>query len=601
GVFCALVALAVYVLVRKGLGARSQQAMLAAVLFMYAVSLTHWVLQMITLQSANVPYRESVLVKTTVPFVLLSLNVVLSDAIVLWRMCVLCNQHSFARSLALFLLLSTIGLTAATFAAEVPLFTDGGGGDASSFSTTTFGIAVLGLSLATNVVATSIIGWRVWRYRKDISAHLGSFNHRSIVEKIMTLLVESGCVYCVFWILYMIDTVGIGQINGATGPIAFGIGDPEWSSRFMPQLTGIYPTVIIVIVALEQSYMENAFSESKLSTFVQIMLAVALLMFSISLAHWIFQIHNAASQFDISPDSSSLPTMSLRIASIPMALVAVNVMLSDAVVLWRMCVLCNQHPCARALAFVLLSVTIAFGVVNAAKENSVLASERSDVTQRLFTASFGDSVYGTVVLVLSLSTNLIATVVIGWRMWCYRRDIAAHLGTFSRPSVVEKIMTLLVESGCIYCVIWVLAGGNQSGLLINGNVAWFSLVMAQLTGIYPTVILVVVALEQSYLEKALSTSKLSSFVAAHMHPTSRSRTRGPVTVEVLSLYSPLGMGEVRDGGFVDGADADIETLEAGGRNATKPGLAASPFAPVGSEIRESTTYSVRIKRLSYYL
>lgn len=187
----------------------------------------------------------------------------------------------------------------------------------------------------------------------------------------------------------------------------------------------------------------------------QIMLAVALLMFSISLTHWIFQIRNAASQFNISPDASSFPIMSRRIASIPIALVSLNVILSDAVVLWRMCVLCNQHLCARALAVVLLSFTIAFGVVNAAKENSILASERSDVTQRLFTASFGDSVYGTVVLAVSLCTNLITTIVIGWRMWRYRRDIAAHLGNLSRPSVVEKVMTLLVESGCIYCVIWV--------------------------------------------------------------------------------------------------------------------------------------------------
>ncbi|KZV73811.1 hypothetical protein PENSPDRAFT_648577, partial [Peniophora sp. CONT] len=45
--------------------------------------------------------------------------------------------------------------------------------------------------------------------------------------------------------------------------------------------------------------------------------------------------------------------------------------------------------------------------------------------------------------------------------------------------------------------------------------------MAQVTGIYPTLILVIVALEQSHLDKALFESKISAFVAAHEHSSQR--------------------------------------------------------------------------------
>ncbi|KZV70401.1 hypothetical protein PENSPDRAFT_444456 [Peniophora sp. CONT] len=268
GMFCALVTLAIYVLVRKGLRARSQQVMLGVVLVMYAISLIHWVLQLLLIQPLGASFELLEIAESLGPLVLLSANVILSDAIVLWRMCVLCNQHIIARALAVTLLSSTIGLTAATIAAMTPIAEFGEGSDSVfSLSDTTYGTAVLGLSLASNVVATFSIGWRVWRYRRDISAHLASLNHQSIVEKVMTVLVESGFVYCIVWILYILDSVHLGpQFNAGTN--AFGVDNPVWFSRLMPQLTGIYPTIIIVIVALEQSYLENAHSESKLSAFV---------------------------------------------------------------------------------------------------------------------------------------------------------------------------------------------------------------------------------------------------------------------------------------------------------------------------------------------
>ena len=43
---------------------------------------------------------------------------------------------------------------------------------------------------------------------------------------------------------------------------------PLWSSRVMPQLVGIYPTIVIVIVALEKSFVEGTLSDSRLSAFI---------------------------------------------------------------------------------------------------------------------------------------------------------------------------------------------------------------------------------------------------------------------------------------------------------------------------------------------
>ena len=37
----------------------------------------------------------------------------------------------------------------------------------------------------------------------------------------------------------------------------------------------------------------------------------------------------------------------------------------------------------------------------------------------------------------------------------YRRDIKGSLGLYTRKSQVERVLVLLVESGCLYSLLWV--------------------------------------------------------------------------------------------------------------------------------------------------
>ena len=71
-----------------------------------------------------------------------------------------------------------------------------------------------------------------------------------------------------------------------------------------------------------------------------------------------------------------------------------------------------------------------------------------------------------------LLTNVVATVLVGGKVWYvglgerfaylltvsvryYRREIKSALGSWRKTSRVEKVLVLLLESGCIYCLIWV--------------------------------------------------------------------------------------------------------------------------------------------------
>ncbi|THV00490.1 hypothetical protein K435DRAFT_657077 [Dendrothele bispora CBS 962.96] len=53
----------------------------------------------------------------------------------------------------------------------------------------------------TNLVATSLIGYRAWEHRKAVITNLSSSkNSLTRVQKILLLLVESGLVYCALWV-----------------------------------------------------------------------------------------------------------------------------------------------------------------------------------------------------------------------------------------------------------------------------------------------------------------------------------------------------------------------------------------------------------------
>ncbi|KZV70400.1 hypothetical protein PENSPDRAFT_607382 [Peniophora sp. CONT] len=199
-------------------------------------------------------------------------------------------------------------------------------------------------------------------------------------------------------------------------------------------------------------------------------------------------------------------------------LISVNMIIGDAIVLWRMNVLCRRHTYARAVAAVLLISTIAISVLNVVKDLAAWGKDPTPLSQ-FYDASASPSAYATATLALSLATNAISTTTIGWKMWSHRRDIAVHLGTFSHGSIAAKAMSVLVESGCIYCIIWVRIPTST----FSEGAVWFGRLMPQLTGIYPTSVLVLVALEQSYIETEFCQSEISAFVSA--------RPRSQVTME----------------------------------------------------------------------
>ncbi|KAH9012370.1 hypothetical protein EDB84DRAFT_961492 [Lactarius hengduanensis] len=175
---------------------------------------------------------------------------ILSDIICAWRAVVLWNRDK--RVIAV-LLLFIFGTTAAAVCELslrlVPIFKSG-----LPFLSTIQGGTILnagplimvGPTLGTNLVSTGLIAWKAWEHRISVRKHLGEGNGSVRVERVFTLLIESGFLYCCPWIIYFISAFGV-------------IPEPGFSvmDGIVLYASGSYPTLIIILVAMQKSPIEH--------------------------------------------------------------------------------------------------------------------------------------------------------------------------------------------------------------------------------------------------------------------------------------------------------------------------------------------------------
>ncbi|TRM63632.1 hypothetical protein BD626DRAFT_569015 [Schizophyllum amplum] len=176
---------------------------------------------------------------------LLRLNFMLSDAIVVWRAVVLYKDEMRVKWTLFSLLgLSYIGTIADTVLVILLYF--GITEDVPEYT-----LLMTVPLLITNVAATAAIGYKTWGYKKMVGDLLRQSKRMTATELTMMLLVESGFVYCGVW--------------GLTLASALGAMRPEVTSVLLEVLcivSGLYPTLVIIIVALQKSVVDSIIGSS---------------------------------------------------------------------------------------------------------------------------------------------------------------------------------------------------------------------------------------------------------------------------------------------------------------------------------------------------
>ncbi|KAJ7591742.1 hypothetical protein C8J56DRAFT_1046075 [Mycena floridula] len=169
---------------------------------------------------------------------LLRLNWILSDAVVVWRAWALWPKHRPIQIILIVCMLASIATVTADMA-RISLSFFGKGPQVGSGP---FRLLLTLAPLITNITATVLMSVRAWQYRRNVSTP--GLTKNGLVEKTLFFLVESGFVYCIIWIVFMSteisSTVPAENISGIM-------------SGMYISLAGMYPTIVIIIVAMEKS------------------------------------------------------------------------------------------------------------------------------------------------------------------------------------------------------------------------------------------------------------------------------------------------------------------------------------------------------------
>ncbi|KAJ6554372.1 hypothetical protein B0H19DRAFT_1262745 [Mycena capillaripes] len=264
GVFFAV---AVYSIFRKGFKRRSSIAMLCVVVYLYASSLTLWALNatfwfktahalLLDNPNAPLPDRRDPAIESTAMLgtpmeALFMFNMVVGDTVVIWRAWVLYQRTLWVVSIPCIMLLMSFIFSVV----DITCLTGAGWSDQSAIASGGVVCAHAELmawafSFVTNATCTILIGYKAWHHRRSMKAlNIVGNPRRLSADKMLSILVESGFIYCLFWLTQYILFVDIDREK----PIIYAY---ELFAGMGDQISGMYPTLIIVIVNLHQTIWE---------------------------------------------------------------------------------------------------------------------------------------------------------------------------------------------------------------------------------------------------------------------------------------------------------------------------------------------------------
>ncbi|KAH9026228.1 hypothetical protein EDB84DRAFT_345757 [Lactarius hengduanensis] len=175
--------------------------------------------------------------------------------------------------------------------------------------------------------------------------------------------------------------------------------------------------------------------------------------------------------------------------------------LSDIICAWRAVVLWNRDK--RVIAILLLFILGTTAAAGCELGLSLAPVFNSDLPYYSPAAAGlrGTVNFGPLIMVgPTLGTNLLSTGLIAWKAWLHRITIRKYLSEGSGSARVERVFALLIESGFIYCCLWIVYLISAVNLIPSPGFPVMNHVLLFVSGLYPTLIIILVAMQKSPVE-----------------------------------------------------------------------------------------------------
>ncbi|KAJ7275090.1 hypothetical protein C8J57DRAFT_1466926 [Mycena rebaudengoi] len=187
-------------------------------------------------------------------------------------------------------------------------------------------------------------------------------------------------------------------------------------------------------------------------------------------------------------------------------------LMGDAVVLWRTWTLCEDRrvlvifPMTLWLGGIACLLTlIGYAAHNGSSSDWTIGVYDTDLTNHLSMSTAA----------LSAATNFFSTLLISWKAWQHRSMLKRNTDRRGTATRVQKILSLLVESGFFYFTLWVIA-------MLNFYLVWDAPVLQamlrglydMIIGMYPTVVIIIVSLDYTFWDSSRSDSSLAPMLGS---------------------------------------------------------------------------------------
>ncbi|KAK7678290.1 hypothetical protein QCA50_018638 [Cerrena zonata] len=115
---------------------------------------------------------------------------------------------------------------------------------------------VYSLSLGTTAISTALTCFKTWTYRREIGEHLSRSNKKTRTEKIMLIIVESGVLYFLLLLEFVIGDIP-KVLNAKYAKYNLTFANLVWT-YIANHLLGIYPALMVILVNSQRSCLEES-------------------------------------------------------------------------------------------------------------------------------------------------------------------------------------------------------------------------------------------------------------------------------------------------------------------------------------------------------
>ncbi|TBU52381.1 hypothetical protein BD310DRAFT_774040, partial [Dichomitus squalens] len=123
------------------------------------------------------------------------------------------------------------------------------------------------------------------------------------------------------------------------------------------------------------------------------------------------------------------------------------------IVCWRASLLWPGNRVVRGISIILLLAT--FGELAMTLKPLYILTISLHGNTGVPGGMYGGSPYGIAASVLSLNVNLFASITVAYKAWRSRMFLRKFMVSGNRTTQVERLFSILAESGMLYCTIWV--------------------------------------------------------------------------------------------------------------------------------------------------